>query len=160
MVKPGGKAKGAATARTSGAPGPTGRAKGTPGGGPSAPPGAAAVEAYLEGFSGEPLARLRRVRAAIRRLAPAAEERMAYGIPTFTLGGNLVHYAAFARHLGFYPGASGIAAFEADLAPFVHAKGSVQFPFDRPLPLRLIERMVRFRVAENLARPPRRRRAG
>ncbi len=124
------------------------------------PGGIEAVEAYLEGFSGAPRARLERVRAAVRRLAPGAVERLAYGIPTFSLNGNLVHYAAFARHLGFYPGASGIAAFAPELAPFVHAKGSVQFPHDRPLPLRLIGRMVRFRVEENLARPPRRRREG
>lgn len=116
------------------------------------------VEKYLDGFTGDTRARLDRVRSAVRRAAPGAEEKLAYGVPTFTLNGNLVHYAGYARHVGFYPGASGIAAFREELAPYASAKGSVQFPLDRPLPLGLIGRMVRFRVQENLARPVRRRR--
>ena len=93
----------------------------------------------------------------MRRAAPDAEEKVAYGVPTFTLNGNLVHYAGYARHVGFYPGPSGIAAFREELAPYAFATGSVQFPLDRPLPLGLIGRMARFRVQENLARPVRRR---
>ena len=92
------------------------------------------------------------MRRTIRKHAPQAEERISYRIPTFYLGGNLVHFAAFDRHVGFYPGASGIAAFKKALAAYESGKGSVQFPHDEPLPLELVAEIVRFRVAEQAAR--------
>ena len=111
-----------------------------------------AIDEYIASFPPEVRARLSKVRATIRRHAPKAEERMSYGIPTFFLDGNLVHFAAFARHIGLYPGPSGITAFRDALARYKSAKGSVQFPHDEPLPLDLIADIVKFRVAES-ARP-------
>jgi uncharacterized protein YdhG (YjbR/CyaY superfamily) len=113
---------------------------------------AATIDAYIADFPPEVGARLSALRATIRQHAPDAEERIAYRIPTFWLNGNLVHFAAFARHVGFYPGASGIAAFRDALAGYAGAKGSVQFPHDAPLPLDLVAEIVRFRVAENAAK--------
>lgn len=87
-----------------------------------------------------------------RRFAPDAEEAIKYQIPTFTLQGNLVHFAAFKKHIGFYPAPTGIEKFKAELSVYESAKGSVQFPLDQPIPLDLISRIVRFRVEENLGR--------
>ncbi|NCC34429.1 MAG: hypothetical protein EOM24_20805 [Chloroflexia bacterium] len=95
--------------------------------------------------------RLQALRAAIRAAAPEAEEAISYQMPTFRLHGNLVHFAAFKGHIGFYPTPSGIAAFEERLARYKSSKGAVQFPLDEPLPLDLVAEMVRFRVAENIA---------
>jgi uncharacterized protein YdhG (YjbR/CyaY superfamily) len=96
--------------------------------------------------------RLTAMRRTIRKHAPEAEEKISYRIPTFYLGGNLVHFAAFDRHVGFYPGAAGIAAFQDALASYKSAKGSVQFPHDEPLPLELVAEIVRFRVAQQSSR--------
>jgi uncharacterized protein YdhG (YjbR/CyaY superfamily) len=93
---------------------------------------------------------LRSIRAAIRKAAPGATETINYGIPTFQLSGNLVHFAAFDKHIGFYPTPSGINAFKRELSRFVAAKGSVQFPLDQPMPLDLISRIVKFRVKEQV----------
>jgi uncharacterized protein YdhG (YjbR/CyaY superfamily) len=93
---------------------------------------------------------LRELRATIRAAAPDAHEKISYQMPTFALHGNLVHFAAFQHHIGFYPGSSGIAAFAAELAIYKGGKGSVQFPLDQPLPLELVSRIVEYRVAENL----------
>ena len=90
---------------------------------------------------------LRKMRQTIRTAAPKAQETIGYGIPAFTLGGKkLVWFAAFKGHIGFYPGAAAIAAFARDLSAYKTAKGSVQFPFDEPLPHELIAKIVRFRV--------------
>lgn len=113
-----------------------------------APP--TSIDDYIADFPADVAARLSALRATIRRQAPDAVERIAYGIPTFHLHGNLVHFAAFARHVGFYPGPTGIAAFRTELARFKSAKGSVQFPHDEPLPLDLVAAIVDFRVAENV----------
>jgi uncharacterized protein YdhG (YjbR/CyaY superfamily) len=91
---------------------------------------------------------LERIRAAIRNAAPGATETIKYGIPTFVLGENLVHFAAFTKHIGFYPTPSAIVAFRDQLSAYKSAKGSVQFPLDSPMPLELIEEIVRFRVKE------------
>ena len=91
---------------------------------------------------------LKELRAAIKAAAPEAGETINYAIPTFTLNGNLVHFAAFDKHIGFYPAPSGIAAFKKELAVYESAKGSVKFPLDKPLPLKLVARIVKFRVAE------------
>lgn len=108
------------------------------------------IDAYIAGFPPEVQALLEQVRQAIRAEAPEAVEAIKYQIPTFVLQGNLVHFAAFTRHIGLYPGPSGIAAFQAELARYHSAKGSVQFPIDEPMPLALIRRIVRFRVRETL----------
>ncbi|AIQ68107.1 iron chaperone [Paenibacillus graminis] len=93
--------------------------------------------------------KLEAVRKVIHEAAPEAEEKISYQMPTFFLHGNLVHFAAFKKHIGFYPAPSGIEAFQEELAQYKGAKGSVQFPLDKPLPLDLISRIVKFRAAEN-----------
>jgi len=95
---------------------------------------------------------LKQLRQTTKEAAPEAEETINYQIPTFTLHGNLVHFAAFKSHIGFYPTPSGMEAFKKELAPYRRAKGSVQFPIDQPLPLALIRRIVEYRVKENLER--------
>ena len=92
---------------------------------------------------------LRRVRATIREAAPDAEETISYQMPTFKLRGKpLVYFAAFKTHLGLYPTPEGVQAFRDELAPYKNAKGSVQFPLDKPIPYDLISRIVTFRVQE------------
>ena len=93
---------------------------------------------------------LRKLRAVIRSEAPEAEEHISYQMPAYKYHGRLVYFAAFKNHIGFYPLASGIAAFKKDLSEFQGAKGSVRFPIGEPLPLDLIARIVRFRMKENL----------
>ena len=95
---------------------------------------------------------LEELRRVIRESAPKSEETISYGIPTFKLNGNLVHFAAFKNHIGFYPTPSAIVAFKKELAPYKQAKGSVQFPIDQPIPLDLVKRIVGYRVKENLAK--------
>ncbi|MGE3310586.1 MAG: iron chaperone [Limisphaerales bacterium] len=106
------------------------------------------IDDYIAGVPPEVQAILRAIRDVIRDAAPDAEEAIKYQIPTFVLGGNLVHFAAFQRHIGFYPTPSAIAAFKAELAGYKSAKGSIQFPLDKPIPLPLIRRMVEYRVNE------------
>lgn len=100
---------------------------------------------------------LKAMRAAIRAAAPEAGETINYAIPTFTLNGNLVHFAAFDKHIGFYPTPSGVEAFKKELAAYEGAKGSVKFPLDKPLPLKLVTRIVKFRVAEQLKKSPKKK---
>jgi len=108
------------------------------------------IDEYIGTFPPKTRKALEELRQAIRGAAPQAEETIRYAIPTFTFNGNLVHFAAYDKHIGFYPAPSGIAAFKEDLAGFESAKGSVRFPLDRPLPFTIIQRIVRFRVAEQL----------
>ena len=111
---------------------------------------ATTIDEYIAEFAAETQAVLQEVRRVIRAAAPAATETMSYAIPTFDLNArHLVHFAGYARHIGLYPGASGIAAFADELAPYQHAKGSVQFPLGEPLPADLIRRIVESRVAES-----------
>lgn len=112
------------------------------------------VDAYIAGFPEEIRARLTAMRETVRRHAPQATERIAYGMPTYSLHGNLVHFAAFERHIGFYPTPTGITAFQDALARYRNAKGSVQFPHGEPLPLELVAEMVKFRVAEHEKKAP------
>ena len=114
--------------------------------------GSEQVDEYIAGFPEHVRAILERVRATIREAAPEAAETIKYAIPTFTLDGNLVHFAAFKEHVGFYPTPSGIERFGSELAGYRTAKGSVQFPLDEPIPLDLISRIVKFRVQDNLKR--------
>jgi uncharacterized protein YdhG (YjbR/CyaY superfamily) len=100
---------------------------------------------YADRFPAKVQSLPRKMRAAIRKAAPKAQETISYQIPAFTLNGKrFVWFAAFASHIGFYPGAAAIAAFKKELAGYKSAKGSVQFPFDEALPLELVERMVKF----------------
>ncbi len=108
------------------------------------------IDKYIAAFPKEVQEILNKLRAAIREAAPEAEETINYQIPTFTLNGNLVHFAGFKQHIGFYPTPSGMEKFKKELAIYKGAKGSVQFPIDKPLPLGLVKRIVKFRVAENL----------
>ena len=110
------------------------------------------IDAYIAACPPAVQPILQKVRAAIRQAAPQAEETISYQMPTFTLHGNLVHFAVHREHLGFYPTPSGITHFQAELAPYKSAKGSVQFPLDRPIPYALIRKIVKFRAAENAAR--------
>lgn len=107
------------------------------------------IDEYIATFPKDIQKLLKELRATIKAAAPAAREKISYQIPTFDLHGNLVHFAAFAKHIGFYPGANGIKVFEKDLKNYKFAKGSVQFPLDQPLPLKLVTKIVKFRIAEN-----------
>lgn len=112
--------------------------------------GYTSIDDYIAQFPGDVQKKLIELRAVIKAAAPDAEEKISYQMPTFTLKGNLVHFAAYKNHIGFYPTPSGIEAFKQDLALYEGAKGSIKFPIDKPLPLELISKMVKFRVAENL----------
>jgi uncharacterized protein YdhG (YjbR/CyaY superfamily) len=116
------------------------------------PSGYASIDAYIADFSPEIQEKLEAVRRTVREAAPDAKEIISYQMPTFYLKGNLVHFAAFKQHIGFYPAPSGIEAFQEELAAYKGAKGSVQFPLDQPLPLELVRRITAFRVEENLAK--------
>jgi uncharacterized protein YdhG (YjbR/CyaY superfamily) len=111
--------------------------------------GSKAIDEYIAGFPEKTRAILRKVRAAIRAAAPDAEEKISYGMPTFAQNGNLVHFAAYERHIGFYPAPSGIEAFQEELAQYKGAKGSVQFPIGEAMPLDLIARITKYRLEEN-----------
>lgn len=107
------------------------------------------IDEYIATFPEETQKILREIRAVIKASAPEAEEKISYQMPTFFLNGNLVHFAAFKKHIGFYPTPSGTQAFQKELSVYKGAKGSAQFPLDKPMPLKLISRIVKFRVAEN-----------
>jgi len=111
---------------------------------------ATTIDEYIAEFPPETQEVLQEVRRVIRAAAPAATETMSYAVPTFDLNErHLVHFAGYPRHIGLYPGPSGIAAFAGELAPYKHAKGSVRFPLGEPLPADLIRRIVKYRVAES-----------
>ncbi len=109
------------------------------------------IDAYIAAFPEDVQAVLQHIRRTIHETAPEATEAIAYGMPTFRLHGNLVHFAAFKNHIGFYPVPSGMAAFQEELSAYKQGKGSVQFPLNEPIPYDLIQRIVRFRVEENRA---------
>ncbi len=111
---------------------------------------AADMDQYIERFPPAIKTHLQAIRKTIRQAAPEATEAIKYAIPTFILKGNLVHFAAFTHHIGFYPAPSGIKAFEKELAKYKQGKGSLQFPLDEPMPLELITRIVQYRVKQNL----------
>jgi len=108
------------------------------------------IDKYISGFPEDVQIMLGEIRTTIRQAAPDAAETIKYAMPTFVLNGNLVHFAAFKNHIGFYPVPSGIEAFKKELSVYKGAKGSVQFPLDKPMPLGLISKIVKFRVNENL----------
>ncbi|MBK0401506.1 DUF1801 domain-containing protein [Adhaeribacter sp. BT258] len=115
------------------------------------------INEYIAAFPAEVQRVLEDVRETIKKVAPEATETISYGIPTFTQNGALVHFAAFKNHLGFYATPTGHAAFAKELSGYKEGKGSVQFPFDQPVPLELISRIVAFRVKENLDKPARKK---
>ena len=108
------------------------------------------IDQYISSFPVDIQSLLEQIRLTIHQAAPEAEEAIKYAMPTFVLNGNLVHFAAFKHHIGFYPVPSGIDAFKKELSSYKGAKGSVQFPLDKPMPLDLISRIVQFRVNENI----------
>ena len=107
------------------------------------------IDEYIAGFPEEVQDILKKLRGIIKDAAPDVEEAISYQIPTFKLTGNLVHFAAYKNHIGFYPTPSGIEEFKEDLAAYESAKGSVKFPLNKPIPYGLIEKIVAFRVNEN-----------
>jgi uncharacterized protein YdhG (YjbR/CyaY superfamily) len=110
------------------------------------------INDYIQSFPIEIQKKLIKLRALIQKAAPGAIEKMSYEIPTFYLNGNLVHFAAYKNHIGFYPTSSGIAEFIEELKDYKTSKGTVQFPFNQPLPTELIQKIVKFRVNENTQR--------
>jgi uncharacterized protein YdhG (YjbR/CyaY superfamily) len=110
------------------------------------------IDEYIARFPKDIQKLLKEMRATIHKAAPQAEEAIKYAMPTFVLNGNLVHFAAFKNHIGFYPAPQGIDEFKKELSRYKGAKGSVQFPLDEPLPLSLVTKIVKFRVAENRAK--------
>jgi uncharacterized protein YdhG (YjbR/CyaY superfamily) len=118
------------------------------------------VDEYISCFAADVQQKLQQIRLAISNLVPAAEETLCYGIPTFTLYGNLVHYAAYKNHIGFYPGASGIETFKNKLSGYKFSKGTVQFPINEPVPFDLILEIVLFRVNQNQLKAQVKKRVG
>jgi uncharacterized protein YdhG (YjbR/CyaY superfamily) len=116
------------------------------------------IDEYISGFPMDIQAILKKIRTTIQKAAPDAEETINYGIPTFTLKGNLVHFAAFKSHVGFYPTPTGIEKFKKELSKYEGAKGSVKFPLEKPMPYNLITKIVKFRAKENLERAETKRR--
>ncbi|MCX6067325.1 MAG: DUF1801 domain-containing protein [Chloroflexi bacterium] len=112
--------------------------------------GPASIDEYIANFPAEVQKKLEDLRAVIKAAAPEAQEKIGYQMPTFTLKGNLVHFAAYKNHIGFYPTPSGIQAYREELSVYESAKGSIRFPIDQPLPFELISKIVKFRVTENL----------
>jgi len=108
------------------------------------------VDKYIAGFPEKTQRLLQQIRGRIKKAAPMAEEIISYQMPAYKYRGMLVYFAGYKNHIGFYPTASGIAGFKKEISAFKAAKGSVQFPLDKPLPLELISRIVEFRVKENL----------
>ncbi len=108
------------------------------------------IDEYIAGFPEEVQEILEKLRVTIREAAPEAEEAIKYRMPTFTLKGNLVHFAAFKKHIGFYPAPRGIEEFKDELSAYKGAKGSVQFPLGEPIPFELVSRIVKFRVRNQL----------
>jgi uncharacterized protein YdhG (YjbR/CyaY superfamily) len=113
---------------------------------------------YIAGFPHEVREILQTFRKTIRKAAPGAEETISYGIPCFTLDGNLVHFAAFKKHVGFYPRSTAIAKFKKELSAYEVSKGTIRFPLDKPLPAGLISKIVKFRAKENRERAATKRR--
>ncbi|MES2678412.1 MAG: DUF1801 domain-containing protein [Bacteroidota bacterium] len=108
------------------------------------------VDSYISSFPAETRAMLEKIRATIQKAAPKAEETISYQMPAYKLNGMLVYFAGYKNHIGFYPGAAGIAEFKKEISVYKNAKGSVQFPLDETLPLALVTKIVKFRVKQNL----------
>ena len=110
------------------------------------------IDEYISSFQPEVQAVLERIRETIQRVAPEARETISYQIPTFTLNGVLVYFAAFKKHIGLYPPVRGDAKIEAAVAPYAGEKGNLRFPLDQAIPYSLIARIVKLRVKQNRAK--------
>lgn len=110
------------------------------------------IDIYIKTFPKNVQTTLKKLKKEIKLIAPKAEETISYGIPTFKLNGNLVHFAAYKTHIGFYPGSLAIKKFATDLAKYEVAKGTIRFPLDKPLPFNLIKKIVSFQVKQNLGK--------
>jgi uncharacterized protein YdhG (YjbR/CyaY superfamily) len=108
------------------------------------------IDEYISIFPAAVQAKLETMRATIRKAAPKADEAISYMMPTFKLHGNLVHFAGYKNHIGFYPGAAGIASFQKELKDYETSKGTVQFPLDKPIPVKLVIMITKFRVIQNI----------
>jgi len=106
------------------------------------------IDDYISSFPISTQKILESIRKALKEEVPEATEAISYGMPTFKLNGNLVHFAAYKHHIGFYPTPSGVEAFKKDLEKYKTSKGAIQFPIDQPIPLELFKRIVRYRVKE------------
>ena len=115
------------------------------------------IDEYIRLFPDDIQALLQSLRQTIREAAPDAEETISYQMPAFKQNGMLVYFAAFKKHIGFYPTSSGIEAFKEELSAYEGSKGTVRFPIDKPLPLDLVRDIVKFRVRENLEKQRKRR---
>ena len=113
------------------------------------------IDEYIANCPEDVQKKLKDMRATIQAAAPDAVEKISYQMPTFYLNGNLVFFAALKNHIGFYPTPSGVQAFIKETSKYASTKGAIQFPLDEPLPLKLISKIVKFRVAENLKRAER-----
>ena len=111
------------------------------------------IDEYIADFPDNVQASMEKVRAAIKKAAPRAEEAIKYQIPTFVLNGNLIHFAGYKNHIGLYPGSRAIEEFEDELSGYKLSKGTVQFPLDKPMPVGLISKITKFCVQRNLAKP-------
>lgn len=107
------------------------------------------IDDYIKSYPADSQKILQKIRHLIQATAPEAKEKIGYGIPTFTYHGNLVHFAAYQHHIGFYPGAEAIEVFAGDLKAYTTSKGAVQFPIDQPIPYELIKKITEFRVQKN-----------
>ena len=110
------------------------------------------IDDYIDRYPKEVRRLLKQIRRTIQKAAPRAKETISYRIPTYTLNGNLVHFGGFRTHVSFFPTSSGISAFEKELSSYKTSRGTVQFPLDKPLPLALVSRIVKFRVKESLGK--------
>jgi uncharacterized protein YdhG (YjbR/CyaY superfamily) len=108
------------------------------------------IDEYIAGFPDDVQQLLQQMRAAIHKAAPDAQEAIKYGIPTFTLKGNLVHFGGYKKHIGFYPAPMGIEAFKEETAVYETGRGTLQFSLNKPLPLDLVSRIVQYRVMRQL----------
>jgi len=108
------------------------------------------VDTYIADFPAATQKLLKQVRSTIKKAAPKAEEMISYMMPAYKYHGALVYFGGYEHHIGFYPGAAGVANFKKEIEGYKYAKGSIQFPLDEPLPLKLISKIVTFRVNENL----------
>jgi uncharacterized protein YdhG (YjbR/CyaY superfamily) len=122
--------------------------------------GVGSMDEYIRGFPEEVQKILQEVRSTIKKAVPDAEETISYRMPAFRLKGILLYFAAYRRHIGLYPTASGIAAFKDELTGYKSAKGSVQFPIDQPMPLELIARIAKYRAEVNTGKSSEKRKAG
>jgi uncharacterized protein YdhG (YjbR/CyaY superfamily) len=110
------------------------------------------IDEYISVFPLKTQVQLQKIRKTIHDTAPDAEEKISYAMPAFSLNGMLVYFAGYENHLGFYPTASGIKNFQKEISKYKNSKGAIQFPVDKPIPVGLIKKIVKFRVKENLAK--------